>query len=107
LRGIRLSELELLEEHASQLPALCRTLIELHASATVTLETLERRLAEDGSGLEGEVAVKTVNKVLGERMVGLMGALFDQVRDLSTYLPVWRQCIENRRALMLSRRQSA
>jgi len=100
LRGIRLSELELLDRHASELPAMCRTLKELYESAHTALTTLEdKQDSNDHKELN-----RTVNKVFCERMTAIMSTIHGQIRDLSTYLPVWRQCIENRRAMMLKRR---
>lgn len=98
LRGMRLSELELLDGHASRLPATCGTLSELYRSAIFALDGLDSRL-DTGPALEA--ATVTVQLVFSERILTLLHQIHDQVRDLSTYLPVWRQCIENRRAMML------
>ncbi len=107
LRGIRLSELELLDRHAGELPSMCRTLRELYESATKTLDGIERQLPKNQKTPEVEVAERIVNKVLSERILGLMTGVLNEVRDLTTYMPVWRQCIENRRAMMLKRRFEA
>ena len=99
LRGIRLSELELLDAHATLLPAMCGALLELHPAAVSAVTGIRARL--DPPSAEHEVAVAAVQAVFSERIVTLMYRVNDQIRDLTTYLPVWRQCIENRRAMML------
>ncbi|MEN8165661.1 MAG: hypothetical protein ABFS37_16150 [Acidobacteriota bacterium] len=101
LRGIRLSELELLGNYASSLPLMCRTLSELNDTARSVLAGIEERLGPGGDKLEAARSV--VQSVFSEHMLTLMRSLFDQIRDLTTYLPVWRQNIENRRAMMLGR----
>ncbi len=99
LRGIRLSELELLGDHASRLPVMCRTVTELNDAAHSVLAGIEERLGP--SNTELKAAKSVVQSAFSEHMLSLMRSLYDQIRDLTTYLPVWRQSIENRRALML------
>ena len=101
LRGIRLSELELLDRHASVLPSMCLTLHELHASANAILANIEEQLASEGHSIKMGFAVEAANAAIANRMLKMMREIHNQIRDLTTYLPVWRQCIENRRAMML------
>jgi hypothetical protein len=104
LRGIRLSELELLDRHAGELPSICKTLRELYESAATTIKSMEDALGEHKSTDDHKVAKKVVNKVFSDRILALMSGIQDEIRDLTTYLPVWRQCIENRRAMMLKKK---
>jgi hypothetical protein len=99
LRGIRLSELELLGEHASSLPVMCRTLSELHDAALSVLVGMEGHLGTSSDEITATRMV--VQSVFSNRMLTLMRCLYDHIRDLTTFLPVWRQSIENRRAMML------
>ena len=101
LRGIRLSELELLGDYASSLPIMCRTLSELNDTAHSVLVGIEERLGPSSEELKAAKSV--VQLVFSEQMLTIMRSLYDQIRDLMTYLPVWRQSIENRRAMMLRR----
>ncbi len=99
LRGIRLSELELLGEHASNLPVVCGTLNEMHDAALSVLAGIEEHLETSNDEI---IATRSViQSVFSNRMLTLMRGLYDHTRDLTTFLPVWRQSIENRRALML------
>jgi hypothetical protein len=104
LRGIRLSELELLDRHAGELPSICKTLRELYESATITISSIRDAPAEQQGGDEHEAAIRVVNQVFSDRMLTLINSIQDEIRDLTTYLPVWRQCIENRRAMMLKKK---
>ncbi len=101
LRGIRLSELELIGEHASRLPLMCRTVTELNDAAHSVLAGIDEHLGPNSTELKAAKSV--VQSTFSEHMLTLMRSLYDQIRDLTTYLPVWRQSIENRRALMLRR----
>ena len=106
LRGIRLSELELLDQRATNLPALAKTLEELYSAAHQALASLNDELDDQDDGLAtGHQTAQLVEGVFSDRILALMRELNDQVRDLTTYLPVWRQCIEQRRAMMLKRSQ--
>lgn len=102
LRGMRLSELELLDRHASQLPSICQTLMELHASALATVLGIEQQLR--ASHREAcDAAVNIIHAEFASRLRILLRELQNQIRDLATYLPIWRQSIENRRAMILRR----
>ena len=104
LKGMRLSELELLDHHASQLPSICQTLTELHGSGLATLSGIEQQLR--ASQREAcDAVVETIHAEFASRLRILMRELHNHVRDLATYLPVWRQSIENRRAMILRRPQ--
>lgn len=107
LRGIRLAELEFLDQQASDFPAMCRSLEELYSSASSAIEAIESTLPENQATADNSCAGDKVGRVFGDRIAVLMNLIHDHIRDLITYLPVWRKSIEHRRAMMLSGRNKA
>jgi len=112
LRGIRLSEMELLEHHATEIPILCRVLKELYQTARLTVVATEHAAqdpvpaGEDQDQGQDNSAewFDPAYSVLANQMTLVMRAVEAQLRDLISFVPVWRQGIEHRRALSWSRR---
>jgi hypothetical protein len=100
LRAIRFGELEVLQAHARDLPESCRVVAELYATAEVVLDTLASSLEkEDSRTAEGMAA--DVEQVLSSRITACLRVVENELRDLSTFVPLWLSSIEKRRALML------
>jgi hypothetical protein len=101
IRAIRLTELELLSHHATEIPITCRVLHELyelgHQSGAGPATSDEKAGGGDGE-LPDDRA--TLNAGVATRMVSHFRALDDSLRDLGAFLPIWRQGISQRRALM-------
>jgi hypothetical protein len=89
LRGIRFSELEVVDRWASELPILCHVVRELWAVAA---------LAGDDRRAEGSV--------LHDRARELLLQLDGLLKDLRAFLPLWRNGIVHRRALVFRRAES-
>jgi hypothetical protein len=109
LRGIRLSELELLDGYTTRIPALCTTLDELRkvAAATARHHKAAGPSGDDSSrGTAQEAAPDPALIHICERMTALLSELRDQLSDLVAFVSVWRKNIEHRRALMLGRREN-
>jgi len=100
LRAIRFAELEVLQEHASDLPESCRLVGELYATAGVVLDTLTASLDGDDSQATRRVAAD-VERVLCSRIVICLRVVEDELRDLAAFVPLWLSSMEKRRALML------
>jgi hypothetical protein len=101
LRAIRFDELEVLQAHARDLPESCRFVGELYATAGDLLETMAESVdAEDGDP-KGGMALAVVERVLCARIATHLRKVEDELRDLSTFVPLWLSSIEKRRALML------
>lgn len=104
LRGVRFYEIEVLDRYAVEVPARCRTLVELHEVSLATLDAIES-VAGDGVD-EGEQSAQDllqVHAVLSARMASLLEELDRSLQDLMTFVPIWLDNIEKRRALLLRR----
>ncbi len=104
LRGIRFDEMEVLDRYSSEIPSRCQTLMELHASAM----EIASRAFEDAQSNRRAVD-ECVNQlfsshaVLAGRISALVGRLTDCFLDLQTFVPLWIESIQKRRALLLLR----
>jgi hypothetical protein len=102
LRGIRVDELELLDQYSSEVPGLCGVLAELHRSATDAVSRLESQ-DSDGSRSSRTVAgLQVVHSVFSERMMKVMRGIDGHLRDLHAFTTLWLRGIHRRRALLLS-----
>lgn len=99
LRAIRLTELDLLSHHASEIPITCRVLLELYESGRQSINALAFAQARvDGAQADsphGEVVSASVSG----RLIQHARGLDDSLRDLGAFIPLWRQGISQRRAL--------
>jgi hypothetical protein len=100
LRAIRFGELEVMQAHARDLPESCRVVGELHATASVVLDTLTGSTGRgDSQTIRGVAA--DVERVLCSRIITCLRVVEDELRDLAAFVPLWLSSIEKRRALML------
>ncbi len=110
LRGVRYHELEILDRYAAEIPIYCRLLLELYdtgssaiaaiASSTATHEAHAESLADPTQGRRGLLAC---HAAISHRLTGLLVKVDKSLQDLTTFLPLWLQAIERRRALLLRR----
>lgn len=104
LRAIRLTELDLLSHHASELPVNCRVLLELYEAGHQILTALSLGDAWPvGSSPHTAAASATVSS----RLIPHLRALDDSLRDLGAFIPLWRQGISQRRALAFRNHRDA
>jgi hypothetical protein len=99
LPGIRFDEMEVLDRYATELPILCRRLMEIaEIGAEIRLGLGER---EGTAGGEDDFAAsgRFVEAVLSRRLADGLVTLHDLLEDLTAFLPVWLEGIEKRRAL--------
>jgi hypothetical protein len=99
LRAIRLTELELLSHHATEIPITCRVLIELYESGRQAVAALSFARAVPDSGELGARMAKLVDATSSARLMPHARALDDSLRDLGAFIPIWRQGVSQRRAL--------
>jgi hypothetical protein len=99
LRAIRLTELELLSHHATEIPITCRVLIELHESGRQAVGALSFARALPDSGEVGARLAMLVDATVSARLMPHARALDDSLRDLGAFIPIWRQGVSQRRAL--------
>ncbi len=109
LRGIRLSELELLDSWATDIPAMCNVLTDLHATATEVTQTMKQELTKAAMSNPDQVAMAaarslsvTTHAVFCRRLAALMRSIDSRCRDLEAFLTIWREGVGKRRALLLS-----
>lgn len=100
LRGIRFSEMEVLDRYAFEIPSKCDTVRTLQQVGRTALARLGNT-AE--TKRQQEQASRTFQTALSSRMVELMEDIDRCLRDLMAFIPLWLEGIENRRALLLRR----
>lgn len=101
LRGIRIDELDVLQAHGSQLPELCRRVVELHSTAVIILEKLSESLSPIEVQAVCAEAAGEIERTLCARVIGCLRSVEDELRDLAAFVPLWLRSVEQRRALIL------
>ena len=106
MRGVRVDEMGDLDRYAMDISNACSVLQALYElgreaddEALASLD--EGRQNENG----GSGVLASVRWVLSRRLVSLMRRLDEWLHDLTTFVPLWLQGIEKRRALMFSSRR--
>jgi hypothetical protein len=99
LRAIRLTELELLSHHATEIPITCRVLIELHDTGRQVVSALSFARAVPSGGELGSRLAMLVDATACSRLMPHARALDDSLRDLGAFIPIWHQGVSQRRAL--------
>lgn len=94
LRGIRYSELEVLERYATEIPTLCRLAGELYATGRESMTTQRANGAP-------RHARQALHAVFSRHLLARLDDIDAHVRDLLTFLPLWQRSLEQRRALLL------
>jgi len=100
LRAIRFGELEVLQAHAHDLTETCRVVSELYATSSAVLDTLEPSVNPNDTQVTHRVAGEVERVLCSGILTGLRG-VEDEIRDLTTFIPLWSSSILKRRALML------
>jgi len=102
LRGIRFSEMEVVDRYAHDLPVRCRMLVEVHDLGGETIEEIQGNVGSSHVELEQcGLDLKTCHAVVSRRMADHMREIDRILRDLIAFIPLWLQGISRRRALML------
>ena len=103
LHGIRFEELELLHEHARELPLLCRGLEVLNLAARETVAAIKSSAPSHRSGREQAVeALTTCHDSFSHQMLVYARKIHETLMDLSAFLPIWLGNISKRRSMLLS-----
>ena len=105
LRGIRIDELDVLQEHGVQLPESCRRAVELHETAVLVLDALASNLQQVDDETARTAAIEGVERVLCARMTSSLQKVEDELRDLAAFVPLWLRSVDQRRALILRARE--
>jgi hypothetical protein len=104
LRGVRFYEIEILDRYAAEIPARCRTLVELQQAAIAAVDGIESVVGDsDDERDQGTQDLFQCHAVFGARIADLLDELDRSLQDLMTFIPIWLDNIEKRRALLLRR----
>ncbi len=102
LRGIRFSEMEILDRYSSEIPARCQVALELYEVAREVHDQLRQDPGAPRHEREQRVQDLLVcHASFSRRLVELLAELDRNLRDLDAFVPLWLEGIEKRRALML------
>jgi hypothetical protein len=96
LRAIRLEELELLTNFANEIPTEAQIVSELAESSRQAVSVIP----DDPAADHGTADTSELHRALIARLVPRMRSLDDSLRDLAIFVPVWRQGVSQRRALL-------
>ncbi len=108
LRGIRFSEMEIIDRYALELPTRCRMLVEIHDVGSTAIEEIQANVGMSHVELEQcGMDLKTCHAVISRRMANHMSEIDNMLRDLVAFIPLWLQGISSRRALMLKKIEHA
>jgi hypothetical protein len=100
LRAIRLTELDLLSHHAAEIPITCRILAELYEAGRQAVGALSFvRAAADRNDVAHRMTA-LLDATVSARLIPHTRALDDSLRDLGAFIPIWRQGVSQRRALV-------
>jgi hypothetical protein len=104
LRGIRFSEMEIVDRYSQELPTRCRLLVEAHDLGSHAIEEIQANVGASHVALEqcGR-DLKTCHAVVSRQMAAHMSEIQKMLRDLDAFVPLWLEGISRRRALMLKR----
>ncbi|MEM8963518.1 MAG: hypothetical protein AAGD38_18695 [Acidobacteriota bacterium] len=104
LRGIRFYEMEILDRYTTEIPTKCRLVIEMHDAAREAIDRMQATAGESRTERDQSVRHLThCHAVFSRRMATELGIIDEYLRDLITFVPVWLEGIEKRRALLLRR----
>lgn len=106
LRGIRFQEMETLDRYATQIPIHCQVILELYDNARKATDRVKSGAAKASVRPALEQGVRDlvmVHEVVTERIVELIRSVDTVLKDLISFVPLWIDAIEKRRALLLRR----
>lgn len=102
LRGIRFDEMEIIDEHAFEIPAITR---EVQSLWTLIRDIKATLMLMEAEGERGEQAmnmpVTTTRKAVIARMAIRLTEIDNALRDLVAFIPLWLTGVKSRRALFL------
>lgn len=103
LHGIRFEELELLHEHARELPLNCRALEVLNRSAREAVTAIKSSAPEHRQGREQAVeALSACHDSFSRQMLSHTRKIHNVLMDLAAFLPIWLGNISKRRSMLLN-----
>jgi hypothetical protein len=104
LRGIRFYEMEILDRHAFEIPHRCHMSLDLHEAALAAVDGI--KTAVGATQAEKEQGVKDLvqcHAIFSRQIAAQLAEIDTVLRDLVTFMPLWIEAVEKRRALLLRR----
>ncbi len=103
-RGIRVDELELLDNHTAEIPRICALVSEIRsAGQELTRRILESTPATPPEQQQSARNLKSCQEVYGLQVGDLTANLASTVEDLRVFVGFWLENIRRRRALVLKK----
>jgi hypothetical protein len=104
LRGVRFYEMEILDRYAFEIPAKCRTAIEIHEVASEAIEGLKKSVgASRPERTQNVQDLLQIHATFSRRIASLVTDVDKALQDLVAFIPLWLEGVEKRRALLLKR----
>ena len=104
LRGVRFYEMEILDRYAFEIPAKCRTAIEIHEVGSEAIDGLKRSVgASRPERTQNVQDLLQIHAAFSRRIASLMTDVDKALQDLVAFIPLWLEGVEKRRALLLKR----
>jgi hypothetical protein len=104
LRGVRFYEMEILDRYAFEIPAKCRTAIEIHEVASEAIEGLKKSVgASRPERTQNVQDLLYIHAAFSRRISSLVTDVDKALQDLVAFIPLWLEGVEKRRALLLTR----
>jgi hypothetical protein len=104
LRGVRFYEMEILDRYAFEIPAKCRTAVEIHEVGSEAIDGIKESVGV--SRLERTQNVQDllyIHAAFSRRIASLVTDVDKALQDLVAFIPLWLEGVEKRRALLLKR----
>jgi hypothetical protein len=104
LRGVRFYEMEILDRYAFEIPANCRTAIEIHEVGSEAIEGLKTSVgASRPERTQNVQDLLQIHAAFSRRIASLVTDVDKALQDLVAFIPLWLEGVEKRRALLLKR----
>ena len=101
LRGIRFDELQILGEFTGEVPSLCGIIGELRATGTALIDLFSDSPFDSPDGELTSSVLEHVQAEMCTRLAHRLEELYVRVADLVSLVPLWRNDLSRRRALLL------
>lgn len=104
LRGVRFYEMEILDRYAFEIPAKCRTAVEIHEVGSEAIDGLKESVgASRPERTQNVQDLLQIHAAFSRRIASLITDVDKALQDLVAFIPLWLEGVEKRRALLLKR----
>ncbi len=104
LRGVRFYEMEILDRYAFEIPAKCRTAIEIYDVGSAAIGGIKASVgASRPERTQNVQDLLQIHAAFSRRIADLVTDVDKALQDLVAFIPLWLEGVEKRRALLLKR----